>query len=221
MYEKRSDVDNAINMIFGKSLADVISSTYGDDNNNITENTKNTISDNTISLDEAKNAMNLIFGEDFESQSVSDTHRILYGFDKLYPGCSQTVRSILLDKDTKPIYIGSTNADTIEEIVRRGGKFYRAIEVRELIPWEIQDKDIHQAFVAGFPYKDGEPMIVGDPKYAEYDWLPIVGLQYSYGKYLQKQIADGILSIENIIDVSPADKIHRFDSLYREQHPDS
>lgn len=125
-----------------------------------------------------------------------------YGFNKNFDeNNTAKLHDLLCCESSCPIYEHDTDKEVVEEIVRREGTFYTGPEARSIIPWK-QKNDV---CVAKIKYLDTE-IRPQNPGFAECDWIVLNPLQYVYGVYLQKQIADGKLTLEDIKETRPGRK---------------
>ena len=101
----------------------------------------------------------------------------------------------LRDKSVSKIYEDDTNAEVVEEVVRRGGTFFDGIETKKIAPWAPMYTDVYSA---RFGYLEGETRPV-NPALADFDWCVLGPVQYMYGKYLQAMIEKGELSVKDVV----------------------
>lgn len=124
-------------------------------------------------------------------QNDNEFYGFLNGIDIIAAGkMTETLRT----KSVCSIHENDTNADVVEEVVRRGGTFFDGIETKKVAPWTPMYTDVYSA---RFNYLESETRPV-NPAYADFDWCVMGPVQYMYGKYLQEEIAAGRLSANDI-----------------------
>lgn len=122
----------------------------------------------------------------------NEFYGFLNGIDIIAAGkMTETLRA----KSVCCIRENDTNAEVVEEVVRRGGTFFDGIETKKIAPWTPMYTDVYSA---RYKYLDGETRPV-NPAYADFDWCVLGPVQYMYGNYLQEEIAKGRLSAEDIV----------------------
>ncbi len=116
------------------------------------------------------------------------------------PEKRETVIDKLSGRSISPLVDHTIASDVVEEIVRRGGRFYTADEARQAAPFRILHNDV---FCASYKHLPGEP-IPSNPAYAETDWIAITIWQYCYGMYLTGLLNKGTLTLTDLIETAKA-----------------
>ena len=120
--------------------------------------------------------------------------------DSIDPEKREMVAGKLSGRSISPLVNHIIASDVVEEIVRRGGRFYTADEARNVAPFRILHNDV---FCASYKHLPGEP-VPANPAYAETDWIAITIWQYCYGVYLTKLIKNGTLTPADLIETAKA-----------------
>lgn len=122
-----------------------------------------------------------------------------YGFtDGLHPEIKKRVIKCLSGRSIDSVGKHTIASDVVEELVRRGSKFYTAQEARPVAPFNIKYDD---TFCASYRRLENEP-IPTNPAFAEKDWCVLVVTQYCYGIYLSKLVNEGRLTIDELINTA-------------------